>query len=412
MPIVVTKRDKTQTAVARITTGKRTASPAAWWVWRPLAVFIATRLGILLVAYLSVGLIADAPNTPPYHLRGVGNRLVDVLGSRWDTGFYVSIAEEGYFYKDVPLPSVAFFPLYPLMMRALGAVVGDPLMAGIIISNVALLLAAVLFYRLVAESWGQPVADRAVWYWLIFPAAFFGTAVYSESLFLLCVIGALYFARRGYWEAAALLGIGAALTRLVGVIVAPMLLLEWWRQWRLAQDAAKGPLGPLPLAVGAALAVPLGTLAYMAYLWRVFGDPLAFIHGAAAWARQPQSPLVTIAGLLETPAGGWPAALLAGQIHLDDWFDFLGVLLFLGLGVVLLYWRQWPEAAFVLLGVGAAFSSGLLMSQRRYMWVLFPAFIVLARWGGRPWVDRVVTAVSLMLLGLFTALFANGYWVG
>ena len=53
------------------------------------------------------------------------------------------------------------------------------------------------------------------------------------------------------------------------------------------------------------------------------------------------------------------------------------------------------------------------MSQRRYMWVLFPAFILLARWGERVWVDRLVTASSLMLgLGLFTALFANGYWVG
>jgi len=150
----------------------------------------------------------------------------------------------------------------------------------------------------------------------------------------------------------------------------------------------------------------------MAYLWRTFGDPLAFVHGAAAWARQPQSPLVTVAGMFETPAGGWMAALQAGQIHLDNWIDFLAVLLFAALGLVLLAWRRWPEAAFVLLGVGIAFSSGLLMSQRRYMWALFPAFIVLAIWGKRPWVDRVVTAVSLMLLALFTALFANGYWVG
>jgi hypothetical protein len=52
------------------------------------------------------------------------------------------------------------------------------------------------------------------------------------------------------------------------------------------------------------------------------------------------------------------------------------------------------------------------MSQRRYVWVLFPAFILLAQWGDRPWFDRLVTTLSLLLLGLFTALFANGYWVG
>jgi hypothetical protein len=52
------------------------------------------------------------------------------------------------------------------------------------------------------------------------------------------------------------------------------------------------------------------------------------------------------------------------------------------------------------------------MSQRRYVWILFPAFILLARWGKHPWVDRLITALSLLLLGLFTAMFANWYWVG
>ena len=59
-----------------------------------------------------------------------------------------------------------------------------------------------------------------------------------------------------------------------------------------------------------------------------------------------------------------------------------------------------------------SFSSGLLMSQRRYVWILFPVFVLLARWGERAWVDRTVTAMSLVLLALFTTLFVNGYWVG
>jgi hypothetical protein len=381
---------------------------AARWLWASLLAFAATRLGIFLVAYLSAILMADSPFVPPYHLRGTDNVLLDVFGSRWDTGFYVSIAEEGYRYQGVPLPSVAFFPLYPLLMRALGALVGDALVAGILISNAALLLATMLLYRLTAESWGQTVAERAVWYFLIFPAAFFGAAVYSESLFLLAAIGALYFARRGYWEVAALLGIAAALTRLMGLIIAPMLLAEWWQQrWERPTESR-----PSSWALLAALAVPLGTLGYAAYLYRAFGDPLAFIHGAAVWERQPQSPLATIAGLLQTPEGGWWPALLAGRVHPDNWIDLGFVLLFLALGLALLLRRRWSEGLFVTLGAAVALSSGLLMSQRRYVWVLFPAFILLAQWGERPWVDRLVTAVSLLLLGLFTALFANGYWVG
>ncbi len=375
------------------------------WLWMSTLLFVVTRLGVFLIAYLAVPLIADSPNTPPYHLRAPENVVLDVLGSRWDTGFYVSIAEEGYRYEGVPLPSVAFFPLLPLMMRAITPIVGDAVLAGVLLSNVMLFLATLLFYRLVDDQWGQAVADRAVWYWLIFPAAFFGSALYTESLFLLEAIGALYFARRGYWEVSGLLAIAAALTRFVGLIVAPMLLVEWWMQWREGKR-------PPYWGVLAGLLAPLGTASYMLYLWRVFGDPLAFVHGAAAWARQPQSPLVTIASLLERPAEGWISAVIAGRIHIDNWIDFTAVLLFLTFGILLLVRRRWSEAVFVLLGVLIPFGSGLLMSQRRYMWVLFPAFILLAHWGEKPWVDRLVTAVSLVGLALFTALFANGYWVG
>jgi hypothetical protein len=123
-------------------------------------------------------------------------------------------------------------------------------------------------------------------------------------------------------------------------------------------------------------------------------------------------PTATIAELLQRPTEGWSAAIAAGRLPLDNWIDMAVVLLFLVLGIVLLRQRRWSESVFVLLGVLIPVSSGLLMSQRRYMWVLYPAFILLARWGRHQWVDRVVTTLSLLGLGLFTAMFANGYWVG
>lgn len=395
--------------------GFRTAARVAWWarlrgarwLWVPLLAFGLTRLGIALVAYTAAALIgANAPTL--YHLRPPDNLLLDVFGSRWDTGFYLSIADEGYRYKGVPLPSVAFFPLLPLAIRAVAALVGDPMVAGLLVTNLALLAATILFYRLVDEHWGAAIAGRAVWYLLIFPAAFFGSAIYSESLFLLAAIGALYMARRGAWESAALLGIAAALSRLVGLVVAPMLLAE------LLHQRHSRPIGARPprWAGLAPAAVPLGTLAYMAYLQRGFGDPLAFMHGSAAWAREPRSPLTLLGGLLRAPAEGWGAALLAGRLPLNDWIDLLAVVLFVSLGLVLLAERRWAEAVLVLFGALLPLGSGLLMSQRRYMWVLFPAFVLLARWGERPWVDRAITLLSALGLALSVALFAKGYWVG
>ena len=373
----------------------------------PLVVFLATRIAITLVAYLSPPIVADNPVSPPYHLRGTENLLIDVFGSRWDTGFYVSIVEEGYKYEGVPLPSVPFFPLLPLVMRVLLPLTGDAVLAGILGANLALLGAAVLFHKLVLLKSGPETADRAVWYLLIFPASLFGSAIYSESLFLLTAIAALLFARQGRWAAAAAAGFLAGLTRFMGLIVAPLLFIEW-----LVRRGSPDEARPAWTGLLVAAAAPLGTLAYMGYLQQTFGDALAFMKGSAAWGRTPGSPLGMIGELVAPPAGGWPAALANGGIHLDNWTDFLFVAAFLAMGVVLLVRREWAEGTFVLLGALIPLSSGLWMSQRRYMWVLFPAFILLARWGDRPWVDRLVTAVSLALLGYFTVLFANGYWVG
>lgn len=376
---------------------------AARWIWAPAAAFAISRLVVAIVAYLGAALLADGPNI--YHLRGTDNLLLDVFASRWDTGFYISIAEEGYKNDAEPFPSTAFWPLLPLLMRAVGALTGDVAVAGVLIANLALLGAMILLYRLVDEEWGEAVATRSVWYMLIYPASLFGSAIYTESLYLLLSVGALYLARRGYWESAGLLGAAGALARLVGITMAPVLLAEWWRQRRGA-----GARPPLAAAL-AGLLVPLGTAAYMLYLHLAFGDALAFVRASAAWERQAQSPVGMVLGLLAAPEGGWPLALLAGRFALNDWIDLIAVVAFLGLGAVLLGERRWPEGLLVILGVLLPMGSGLLMSQRRYMWVLFPAFVLLARWGGRPWVDKLVTAVFLSLLALLTALFANGYWV-
>jgi Gpi18-like mannosyltransferase len=385
--------------------GWRARLVSARWLRTPVLIFLATRLGIMAVAYVAVSVIPPASTI--YHLRGTDNRLLDVFGSRWDTGFYVSIAEEGYRYQGVELPSVAFFPLQPVLMRGLMPIAGDAVVAGILISNLALLGALIVLHRLVLEEWGATVAERSVWYLAVFPASLFGSAIYTQSLFLLTAAGAYLLARRGHWMWAGLLGVAAALTRLHGLLVAVLLVGEWWRQWRSAQSTR-----PSLAALAAAAAAPLGTAAYMLYCWKSFGSPTAFATAASAWGRVPKPPFATIAAAVQPPPGGWLAGLLAGTIHVDNWIDLAAVLAFLALGCALLALNRWGEGLFVVLGVSLSFGSGLLMSQRRYMWVLFPAFVLLGVWGERLWLDRALTLVSALGLALFTALFAAGYWVG
>ncbi len=360
----------------------------------------------MLVAYVAAPLIHDQTDPAPYHLRGVENLLVDVFGSRWDTGFYVSIAEEGYQLHDVELPSVAFFPLLPILMDLFGLFGLDPVHAGILVSHLALLGACIFFFRLVSREWGPTLAERSLWYLMIFPTSFFGSAIYTESLFLLLAIGALERARSGHWATAGLLGAASSLTRMHGLAVAVLLIVCWWEERR--RDPESVPRA----GVLAGLLTPAGMGLFMGHLWLAFGSPFAFVQAAAQWGRQPRPPLETLRDALVVPGGDWLAALSAGHVHLDNCIDVAMVLAFLALGSVLLGEGRWAEGLFVVGGLTLSFSSGLLMSQRRYVWVLFPVFVLLARWGDRAWVDRTVTAVSLVLLSLFTALFANGYWVG
>lgn len=398
-------------------------SPASRWLWVPLLAVGVTRLAVALLALVALALLPDSTNPPPYHLRGAANPLVDVFGSRWDTGFYVSIAEEGYRYEGVPLPSVPFFPLLPLLMRLGALLTGDVVTAGILLSNLFLLVAVMLLYRMVEGEFGQSIAGRAVWFLLIFPMAFFGSAIYTEALFLLCTIGSFYAARRQRWGWAGLLGMAAALTRLVGAIMAPVLLVEWWMQRR---ESPNHPITQLPQnrltsarhgigrwrGLAAAALVPLGTLAYMLYLQVTFGDPLAFAHATAVWDRTPRPLPELIGPLLHAPVGGWGQAIASGAFPLNDWIDLLAVAVFVALGTVLLAQNRWSEGLFVALGALIPLYSGLLMSQRRYMWVLFPAFVLLARWSeGRPWLERTITLLFTAGLALSVALFANGYWV-
>jgi Gpi18-like mannosyltransferase len=380
------------------------------WLWMPLLAFAITRLGIAAVAYFSTPIITDS-SVPPYHIRP-DQILLDVFGSRWDSGFYLTISEEGYRYENVALPSVAFFPLYPMLIRAVGVLVRDPLAGGILIANLALLVGMILLYRLTEEEWEQATAERTVWYLLIFPASFFGSAIYTESLFLLLGVGALYLARRDRWWAAGLVSILAAMTRFVGLILAPVLMIEWLQRRQAVKDVQGENTGAgLSDFIAASLA-PIGTLVYMLYLQLMVGSPLAFVRASEAWARQPKSPLTTVTELFSRPAQGWASAIAAGALPLDNWVDLFFVLFFVALGVILLVQRRWSEGAYVLLGAIIPLSSGLLMSQRRYMWVLFPAFILLGRWGKNTWVDRTIFVVSLLALGLFTAMYANWYWVG
>ena len=84
--------------------------------------------------------------------------------------------------------------------------------AGYLVSNLALYVACLVFRSHVRDLYGEAVASRAVVFLLINPVTVFYSTIYSESLFLLCIVAACHAAHRNRWPLAGLCGAGAALT--------------------------------------------------------------------------------------------------------------------------------------------------------------------------------------------------------
>src|SRR3954463_8092428 len=329
-----------------------------------------------------------------------GNALVAPL-ARWDSVWYLAIANDGYPADDPR--RAAFFPLYPLLVRAANTVVGEPILAGTLVSLVCFGVALVLLHRLTALELGAPAARMTVWALALFPGAVFFSAVYSEALYLMLSVGCIYAARPGRWPAAGALGALGAATRSAGVLlVVPLAVLWLARGERRLRDAAWIAF------------VPAGLAAFCAALALGGGDALAPFHAQDIWVRHFAGPF----------AGAWDGTTAAwrGVHHLDDKASRADVVLFcflvLAVPAVVGTLRRLPLAygAYILAALALPLSYPVgpqpLMSLPRFLAVLFPLFRGLGAGtadGGRG--GRIaVLGPSAAGLVAATAVFATWHW--
>jgi hypothetical protein len=292
---------------------------------------------------------------------------------------------------------------------------GNFVLAGFLLSNIYLFLALVFLYRLAALELGdRGGAARTVLYLAFFPTAFFLSAVYTESLFLLLSVSAIYFARRQHWLLAAAAGLLAAATRNLGVLLMLLVLWEWLRRhgWRITRIHRKATWRNLWTGVRAdwpdllvIAAIPLGLLLYLAFLQANFARPTAFVEVQAAWGRQNVGPVAVV--MREVAALRDFSPTKGNLSRVVNLVAFLGVL-----ALVPLIWRRLGEGyalyVLVLLLVPA---SSAMQSIIRYVLPMFPVFILLGAWGSRPPVDRAIFATFALLLGVLTTIYVNWIFV-
>ena len=325
----------------------------------------------------------------------------------WDSGWYFDIAQRGYYWSASGQSSIAFFPLYPMLMRALAWPFGGGdralWIAGIALSYACLFLGLAVLHRLTAKTFGdRETARRTLLYIAVFPFAYFFTQVYTESLFLLTSVSAVAAAVASRWGWAGLFGALAALTRPNGILIAfPLGLLALAGRPRLAELMRRA----------AALAlVPLGFGAFCAYAFRLTGDPLAWLHAQAQWGytvgNRPWGELMRLLdGLERQGLYGYffsdplaPYYFLHGMVALA--FVALTPSVFTRVGAAL--------GAYVAVSLYLPLSGNALEGIGRYAATLFPVFMLLGTITSRR-VHEAILIGSALVLSLLTSLFAGFY---
>lgn len=314
----------------------------------------------------------------------------------WDGTFYRDIATHGYAgLADAP---VRFFPLYPLLGRALGVVFGGRVdIALVLISNLAALGVGVLVHRLVllergTDDRGRALAERSVWLMALVPPAFVLAFAYAESLLLLAAVGAFLALRERRWWWAAGLGAAAALTRPHGLFLAAPALVEVLRGWRAV------PWRAWPARAAAVVGPVVGTGTYLAWSARAYDDwqaPFRVQEGFRGDVMDPVSRLVRGVGDLGSETFG-------DGLHVP--FAFLVVVL------AVLTFRYWPASygAYASVIVLVSLSAENLNSLERYSLNAFPLVLTLAAVTAEPRVDRATLTVCGGGLVAFTALALLG----
>ena len=375
-------------------------------VWLSL---IGTRLPVLLLGALAVTLIGTVPAPTAEALWRVSPNELANLQARWDTDFYHQIATTGYHWDPSVFlhQNVVFFPLYPLLMRWGGALLGShPLLAGTLVSLAAFAGAIVLLYRLAALELGEDKAWPVILLVSTYPFALFYSAVYTESLFLLLTVGAFYAMRRRHLFLAALCGCAAGLARPNGFWLAlPLLWLAasapshppddatrphpWWRDRRRVA------------AVLVALAPLAGTAIFSAYLYGRFGDALAWMHGQAAWGmpllgRGPAPDPVRTAEDLRVKVS--EVVVYAGDIAAFFWAATSILPVTRRLGIAYGLW--------IAVNIFPPVAAHLFISLGRFTAVLFPLFFWLALVVPRQRLTRVAVAFAVC-----QAILAVGFFL-
>ena len=287
-------------------------------------------------------------------------------GAAQDSLHYIDIAKNWYVNTGDAANFIVFFPLYPFLIRLVTINFNYINLSALAISNISSFVAIFYLYKLAKMDFNEKVALKAVLFLSIFPTAYFLSAPYTEGLFFALIISSLYYARISKWPIAGFLSFFAALTRLGGLLMLPVLLVEYLHQkgWK----PRKTDLNILWIFL-----VLAGFLIYLNINNQVTGNPFTFMVVERVHWYNTLDPISGLTSAISWANSGiYPQSIILGYAPL--------VFAVFGLVMVMegFYRRLRPShLTYLLLSWLLAISTSFWLSVPRYVMAMFPMFILL-----------------------------------
>lgn len=355
------------------------------------SLFLVWRIAIFFFSYISEYILPNFAYRFPYveTLKNYGLPHWIWAFGNFDGVHYLRIAQDGYAYQYTQV----FFPIYPILIKFVSYItLGNYLIAGLLVSNIAFLIALLIFYKLLIYVYNPKIAFWSCIFLLTFPTSFYFGAVYTEGLFFLLIITSFYFASKNkYWQSA-IFGFFASGTRLVGIFLSLLIYKK---------SIAK--LRP------AFLIAPLGLITYMIYLHFKFNNAFYFLTAQSAFGQNRETTKII---LLPQVIYRWINQLFStqGLVFANSAFELLVTIFALTLLLVGLKTVKKEWVIFSLFAIITPTLTGSLGSMPRYVLIAFPIYVVLAH------INSLVIKIFIaflfsILLFISTIYFSQGYWV-
>lgn len=332
-------------------------------------------------------------------------KIFKYIWLKWDSNGYLRIAKNWYSTVGDEKYDIAFYPLYPILVKIGSFLFKDYFISGFIISNMLLILAMYFLYKLVLMDFEVKIASDTVKYVLIFPFSFFFSIVYTESLFLFLSIMTIYFARKKIWLWTGIFGMLAAFSRNQGLLLAIPLLLEVLSELNLKANLALRNytfiIKRILLSICVTLLVPYGTFLYLLVNKTCYGDWFKFLeYQNENWSNR--------LGFFAENIKKFCMEITYRDVKLCLGVFLPNIVLFFLCALLLVYSHKKLRLSYLLYGAAyllISFSPTWLLSGPRYITGMFPLYLMLATAVKSDKVRSSVGSIMYVLLVFYAVLF-------